>query len=269
MAKKENIGDNIIVLRSVNKATDIKIYTNPAKDPRTRQYPKCVKRVNSQGDMICSQEEINSGLHFIPENEVIILEDGTTFDLNDPIQKRTWEAVEHCVFIAPSRDARDKDGNYIIDGSKQRYGAAELYIERPGVETTRKVNKKKSIHDAHTYIWSLSAEEKVNLCALLGKLMSNVADADVTDYLLEVAAKQPKKVLDLKDSEDAAIRLLFLKAKDKKVIYIQDGVYKFGDEGIVLGSSDEAVVTFLNNPKNNEYLKLIQSETNPDYFPKK
>lgn len=133
MAKKENIGDNIIVLRSVNKATDIKIYTNPAKDPRTRQYPKCVKRVNSQGDMICSQEEINSGLHFIPENEVIILEDGTTFDLNDPIQKRTWEAVEHCVFIAPSRDARDKDGNYIIDGGKQRYGAAELYIERPGV----------------------------------------------------------------------------------------------------------------------------------------
>ena len=99
--------------------------------------------------------------------------------------------------------------------------------------------------------------------------MSNVADADVTDYLLEVAAKQPKKVLDLKDSEDAAIRLLFLKAKDRKVIYIQDGVYKFGDEGIVLGSSDEAVVTFLNNPKNNEYLKLIQSETNPDYFPKK
>jgi hypothetical protein len=41
----------VIVLRSVYSKTPIKYYIQPCKDKMGR-YPKCVKRVNSQGDMI-------------------------------------------------------------------------------------------------------------------------------------------------------------------------------------------------------------------------
>ena len=66
---------NIIVLRSVFGKVGQIIYIEPCKDPKTGRYPDCVRRVNSLGDMILSDEDRNSGKVLIPENKVFEVED--------------------------------------------------------------------------------------------------------------------------------------------------------------------------------------------------
>ena len=102
--------ENFIILRSVYGKVGMKYYIQPSKDPRTGQYPPCVKPVNSVGDMILSDPERNSGKVFIKETETFVIEDGTTFDLNNPYDAAKWEAIKNCIFIAQSRDSTDSKG---------------------------------------------------------------------------------------------------------------------------------------------------------------
>ena len=52
----------------------------------------------------------------------------------------------------------DDKGNYLIDGTidpksvRPRYGTAELYIDRPGFESTRRVTRKKLVLQASNFI---------------------------------------------------------------------------------------------------------------------
>jgi hypothetical protein len=52
MDKKSDFVQEIIVLRSVYGKVGQKYYINPCKDPNTKLFPSCVKRVDSNGDMI-------------------------------------------------------------------------------------------------------------------------------------------------------------------------------------------------------------------------
>jgi hypothetical protein len=79
---------------------------------------------------------------FFPITEVFVITDGETFDLSNPEDKARWEAIENCPLIAPDLTAKNSDGTYMIHGTAdrrevkhRRYGTAELYIDRPGVET--------------------------------------------------------------------------------------------------------------------------------------
>ena len=83
--------NNIIILRSTRGKVGQKYYIQPCKDKNGR-LPDCVKHVNSQGDMILTDEERNSGKYYIKENETFVFEDGKTFNLDDPIDKAQWEA---------------------------------------------------------------------------------------------------------------------------------------------------------------------------------
>ena len=49
--------ENFIILRSVYGKVGMKYYIQPSKDPRTGQYPPCVKPVNSLGDIVLSEKE--------------------------------------------------------------------------------------------------------------------------------------------------------------------------------------------------------------------
>ena len=158
MAKKNvnevrngDIKSNIVVLRSVWGKRGQKYYIQPQKNSKG-QYPDCVRKVNSEGDMILKPGDDPDFL--IPEDRIFTLQDGTTFNLNDPYQAAEWQAIENCFLIAPSRFAKGADGNYLIDGTtdivsnsnygtKSRYGRAELYVERPGLEAQQKVTRAK------------------------------------------------------------------------------------------------------------------------------
>lgn len=265
--------ENIIILRSVYGKVGMKYYIQPSKNPKTGRYPDCVKTVNSVGDMILTDEERNSGKIYIKETETFVIEDGKTFNLDEPYDAAVWEAIKNCIYIAQSRDATDDKGVNLFDGPgvkgtlRPRQGIAEIYVERPGYEAQKRVSKKKKIHDAGTYILDdpRGAEGRVQMARLLGKHMRNISDADVTDYLLSIAEKDPDRIINLYNGDDIHLRLLFMDARDKHVIIVKQKLYMYGDS-VCLGATDDAAITWLKDPRNRKVLELIKKDTYPDLY---
>ena len=271
--KLENLTSNKIILRSVRGKVGNIIYINPCRDPKTGRYPDCVKKVDVNDDMILSERELNDPGRpfFIKETAIFKIVDGTTYDLNDEYDKNVWEAIKHCPLIAPDYYSKDSKGNSLIHGTMDlkdinaRYGVAELYVEMPGVEANRRVSRKKLQHDAESYIYNdpRGPEGRVLMARLLGHRMDSMPDADVTDYLLQIAEKDPEKIINLYTGGDTSIRLLFIEARDKHVILYKNKLYYYADN-VVLGASDEAAILFLKDPKNAGVLKLIKRDTYPE-----
>ena len=267
---------NIIVLRSVYGKVGQIYYIQPVKDPKTGRYPDCVRRINSMGDMIMSDDDRNSGKVLVPENKVYEVQDGLQLNLEDPYDNAEWECIKYAPIIAPSRDARDSKGNLLIDGeiaegkTHARYGVAELYVEAPGIEVAKKVSTLKLRHDAEEYIFddAKGAEGRVFIARLLGKNMKNAPDSEVTEYLLGIAAKDPKKIIDVYSGSDTGLRLLIIEAREKSVIVVKNKVFTYADE-IILGVSEDSVLAFLKDPKNKKVLELIKRDTYPEMEVKK
>ena len=271
--KKEVNLSQKIVLRSVRGKVGNIIKIQPCRNPETSEYADCVKKVDSNGDMILSESERNdpNRVYFIKETDVFDIVDGTTFDLENIRQRFIWEAIQYCPLIAPDYYAKDKNGNSLINGTPgwnsktPRYGIAELYVERPGVEANRRVSRKKLKHDAESYIYNddRGYDGRVLKARLLGHRMENMADADVTDYLLQVAERDPEKIINLYTGGDTAVRLLFIEARDKNVIIYKNKLYTYADN-VVLGATDDAAILFLKDPKNANVYKLIKQDTYPE-----
>lgn len=223
--------------------------------------------------MILSDKELNdpNREYFIREDAVINVVDGMTFDLDNVGDRFKWEAIKNNPFIAPDYYSKDTHGNSLINGDMRpygvkelynretrRYGVAELYVVRPGVEANRRVSRKKLKHDAESYIYNdeRGYEGRVLRAKLLGHRMDNMPDADVTDYLLQVADQDPEKIISLYTGGDTAIRLLFMEARDKHIIMFKNKLYMYADA--VLGATDEAAILFLKDPKNANLYKLIK-----------
>lgn len=253
-----------IVLRSVFGKVGMKYYIQPCRD-KNGNWPECVKQVDSFGNMIVSDAERNSGQPFIKVTETFTVEDGKTFDLTDPWDKARWEAIRNCPMIADFRGQRDAKGNLIIDGDSKRYGRAELYIERPGVEVQKKISKRQKIHDAESYIFDdpNGAEGRLKVARILGKHMSHASDSDIKDYLLEIASRDPDKIIKLYTGEDLELRTLFLDARDKGVIRSVSGIYVYGD-GISLGGTIDVVISWMRDPRNKKLLESIKRDTYPE-----
>ena len=281
MAKKESVvasvknGDimaNVVVLRSVYGKI-CKYFMTPCRDPETGEYPECVRPVDSKGDMILTDKEKNSGNIYIKETAVFTITDGQTFDLNKPRDKAVWEAIRHNPMIAPERWAKDNNGNYLIDGTMgwnnkmPRYGTAELYVDRPGLEAANKVRKMSTLRDALNFIYDdeRGYDGRVLKARLLGKKMDGFPDADVTEFLLEQARKNPEKIIEIYTGDDISLRLLIIEAKDKKVIVYKNKLFTYGDN-IVLGATDDAVLNWMKIPSNQSVLELIRKDTYPELY---
>lgn len=282
MAKKNvnevrngDIKSNVVILRSVWGKSGQKYYIQPQKDSKG-QYPACVRKVNSEGDMILKPGDDPDFL--IPEDRIFTLQDGTSFDLNDKYQAAEWQAIENCFLIAPSRFAKDSHGNYLIDGtpdavsnssygSKSRYGRAELYVEMPGLEAQRKVTRAKLELQATNYIYQYGYEDWLTFAKVLGRNMENQPLPDVEYFLISVAKKTPEKIIEICSGGDLANRVLFITAKEAGVIRKKNGMYIYGEDGdLILGGSEEAVIEWMKQPKNSKTLELIRKDTYPEMY---
>lgn len=269
--------EGIIILRSVYGKVGQKYFITPCKDPVTGRFPDSVRPVNSNGDMILSEKDKELGTIVYPANKVFEVEDGTRFDLQDPWEKAQWECIKNCPLIAKSRDARDAKGNLLIDGARgeglgqyaARYGTAELYVENPDADTHNRVSKERLVYDAQTYIFNddKGAQGRLLRARLLGRDMKNAPDNDVLEYLLEIAKKEPKRIINIYTGSDTTLRLLFIEAKERNVIIVKNKVYMYGD--IALGTTDDAVINFFSKPENRKILELITKDTYPEMESKK
>ena len=273
-----DIKTNIVVLRSVFGKVGQKYYSQPQRDSRGR-YADCVRRVNSEGDIILTPAEIekeSKGLAaYIPVDKLFVIEDGKTFNLDDVYERAEWEAIKNCDLIAPDRFAKNENGDYLIDGTidprskRPRYGTAELYVDRPGVDSQRRVSRRKLIVEASNYIMNdeRGYEGRLLTARVLGRDMKNQPNADVEDYLLSIAEKTPEKIIDCYTGGDMKLRILFIEAREKGVIVKKQGVFVYGEDGkVILGATDDAVIEWMKASKNVKTLALIRKDTYPDMF---
>lgn len=121
---------NTITLRSAFGKVK-SVWFNPVKD-KNGMYPPFVKEVrmnpNGESEMILSEKDLNDPdrAGFIPADMEILVEDGTTFNLDNILERHKWEAIKNSELIVEERGARDEKGNLVIDGDKNRYGRAEF-----------------------------------------------------------------------------------------------------------------------------------------------
>jgi len=261
---------NEIIIRSVYGKVNQTYFIQPCPNPKTGKLPSCVKTVDSNGDMILSEDDIDQmskGLkHFVPADHVFAIVDGTVFDLDDLVDKVNWEAIEHCNWIAKDRYERDNAGNLIIDGGARRYGVADLYVERPGEIAKAKISKKQIIHRACDYVYNDSESDRIKKCRVLGRNLANAIPADILDFLIDKAEKDPKQIIDLYEGEDWKKQLFILDAIDRGVIRKSEGIYKYDDK--MLGATMEATVAFLKDIRFKAISDSIKRETYPELLPK-
>lgn len=262
---------NEIVLRSVYGKVNQIYFIQPCPNPKTGKLPDCVRTVDSHGDMILSEEDIrqmSSGeKHFIPANFVFEIVDGTHFNLDDVVDKAKWEAIQYCNWIAKDRYERDAQGNLLIDGGQKKYGVADLYVDRPGEVAAAKITKKQLVHRACGYIYEDSETNRIKKAKVLGRDLKTAIPADILDYLIEFAERDPNKIIQLYEGEDWKIQLFILDAIDNGVIKRNDGIYKYEDK--ILGGSMDAVVLFLKDIRYKKLSDSIKRETYPELLPLK
>mgnify|MGYP003203990226 FL=1 len=260
---------NTITLRSAFGKVK-SVWFNPVKD-KNGMYPPFVKEVrmnsNGESEMILSEKDLNDPERagFIPADMEILVEDGTTFNLDNILERHKWEAIKNSELIVEERGARDEKGNLIIDGDKNRYGRAEFWVEKPGEESARRIKRIQLITKANNFIEQDSAEGRATKVKLLGKRMYNAPDSDIQDFLYQKAEANPNLIIDLYTGQDQQLRLLFIEATDKNIIKKVSGIFMYGD--VRLGVNDEAVIFFFKDPANKQILDEIKIQTFPEYKP--
>ena len=260
---------NTITLRSAFGKVK-SVWFNPVKD-KNGMYPPFVKEVrmnsNGESEMILSEKDLNDPERagFIPADMEILVEDGTTFNLDNILERHKWEAIKNSELIVEERGARDEKGNLVIDGDKNRYGRAEFWVEKPGEESARRIKRKQLITKANVFIEQDSAEGRATKVKLLGKRMYNAPDSDIQDFLYQKAEANPNLIIDLYTGQDQQLRLLFIEATDKNIIKKVSGIFMYGD--VCLGVNDEAVIFFFKDPANKQILDEIKIQTFPEYKP--
>jgi hypothetical protein len=272
---------NIIEIKSTyDKVSGQEYYIYPCKDPHTHAYPEFVGPTDANGQMILSEKDLNDrskGKVFLPADEPIVVKHGTVFNLENPIDKAKWEAIQYSKMIAPDRFAKNAKGEFIIDGEHASvtptgmvagsYGIADLYVDHPGVLAQARNNFRRLKAQATNFILEDSLQGMVTKCKLLEKDMSRANSSDVEDYLMSIAERAPEKIINLYTGGDTVNRLLIIDAIDRHVIIKRDALLIYADN-VVLGASVDAAVEYLTSPAGAKVKELIMRETYPEMFKK-
>lgn len=235
--------DKVITLKSVYKSG--KTTVQPTKDGYG--WYRGIPRL--------SDEEKRKLKFWAEPDTKFVIQDGTTFDLSIEEHRTTWEWVKHCPCIAESEEAC------------QFTKGAEFYpyIEEKAAE--KSISKKLLRHKAETLILGDNSSNYPSRALLLGVNMNGDHPSVIQDYLLTMAEQSPAKVIGIYESHDISVRLLLLKAQDKGVIVIDNGLYRYGT--ISLGMTEESCVAWLLDNDNKNIVESIERDVNPEYFAKK
>ena len=137
----------------------------------------------------------------------------------------------------------------------------------PGEESAKSVSKKKLITKAWQYIEEDSVDGRLTKCKLLGRNLRNAPSSDVEEFLYNTAQDNPNKIIELYTSQDVALQLLFIDARERGAIKKVNGMYMYGEDTI-LGATDESVMLWFKTPENKAVLDLIRNETYPEFIQK-
>ncbi len=252
MIENAPITDQIITLRCVYKITEVRIY--PVKDKNTGRLLGNVKPVDANGDIILSLEERASGQYFAKATDSVLLKDGYTLNLADPYDKATWEWLKHSKKIAMSLE----------DAAKTP--SAEFYVFMPEVEAAKSVSVSKSKAKAFQFVVESSTERNYQVCRLLGHRMDGLPYTQVEEFLFSLCETNPKKIIETFTDSKMKTRLFLMDALDKNVIVFINNIFMYKTQP--LGTDEDYVISWLQDPANITLVTMIKDELYPQYMAK-
>ncbi len=252
-----NMQNKVLILRSTF-GKGMEYHIEPCRDSRGN-WPDCVRQVDSKGDVIMTRKDVEEGLdaNHIKVTDVFSFKDGSTLDLSIPYEANIWTAVKNSPLIIEDRWRKTTQGELIINSSN-----AVLYVEEVEREAERVVSKKELKFKAERYVFEKPIGELRKICKVLGSDLSNVSENEVKEFILSIVEKNPRKVINLFESEDTSYRILLLEARAQRIITVRDGLSYFQE--VLLGGSDDAVVLYLKDSKNKTIYNLILKEVYPE-----
>lgn len=240
MSNKELNGVGIITLKSVY-SKERKLIIMPAKDKRSGWY-KGVARL--------SDEDKKSLKFWVDPTTMLTITHNMEFNMSDPVDKLNWEWVQHVNAIAMSFE------------QCQQSKEALFYVDSQEIESLKSVNQDMQLAKAMAYVFKDRDDLLADRGRLLGYDMSGESPTSIRETLLKVA-KNPKtvhKLLEIYESTSVGINLLFLKARDKDIIKMNNGAYLYGKS--ILGVTEESVIAQMQDPANRQLVLEIEKELN-------
>ncbi len=206
-----------------------------------------------QGVPRLSEDDKKGLKHWAEPETKFTLKDGTTFDLNDEIQRITWEWVKYCPCITETyEDCQFTPG-------------AEYYIYLENKEAEKNVTRKELKVKAMMLVMEDNSVNYSLRSKLLGVNMDGEKPVVIKEFLMNEAEKDPSKVIGIYESHDVSLRILLMKAKEKKIVTIDTGgIYRYGNN--VLGMTENSAIGWLQDRGNKHLVEILEKEVNPEYF---
>jgi len=234
--------DKVIVLKSVFKQG--KTTVMPTADGNG--WYKGVPRL--------SDEDKRKLVHWAEPTSKKVIREGTTFDLNNEVDRITWAWVKHAPCICATKE------------EVQHTPGAEFYIYLENEEAKTNISRHELRYKATDLILKDNAVNYPMRAELLGINMDGESPLVIKEYLMDQANRAPEKIIAIYKSKDISAKLLLLKALKKGVVREEGGLFMFGSN--VLGTTQDSSVKWLANPENAEIVRLLEREADPEYFSK-
>lgn len=194
--------------------------------------------------------------HMIVTTETHVwIEDDFELDLTDEKDAVTWGWLQHCQGdIAHSRD------------EAQASPDCAFFVQNDEKDTRERLTRTRLTKKALDYIYNEGSQTRlVEVCRLLGSRMESAKPLDIEEYLVSVAEKTPKRIVDAFEDKNARVKLFLFRAVDKSSVEVNPaGIYKYGE--ITMGISEEHAIEWLKNPENASLVTHIRAEVYPEYF---
>ena len=242
--------ENLIVFRAYNSKRQTPVRLSPLED-------KTGKLFTGQGkygyyNLLTEEEKKNLPVIITPET-LVSIENGDHLDLNDPIDAANWAWIQKHPYIAVDEDKgrASRDAVFYVDNPEKK---AEIHITRD-----------KRITMAKAKVYGASNQKKVQLASALGNPAAQTLSMNMLeDWIIakvENNEVKPEVIIHLLESKASAklnAMILFEDLKRYSMVSRHAGTWRFGgSEGAPIGNSDDEVVEYLTDKKNEEQVFIM------------
>jgi len=242
--------NDVIVFRAYDSKRQNPVKLSPLEDASGRLFTGQGK----YGYLELLSEEEKKTLPYIVTNDTILsLESGDVLDMKNPIDAINWEWVKKHPYVALDEE----------EGKSSR--DAVLYVDNPERKAEVHVTKDKQITLAKAKIYAVSNSKKTLLAKALGNPGADSFSVNILEeWLIEKAELMPTivtKYLEEKNKDSLAMLAFVEEIKLFSMLTRFAGTWKYGGrDGLILGTTEEEVVDFLLDKKNEENLFIIQEK---------
>jgi hypothetical protein len=242
--KQELTGD--ITLKSVF-SKEQKLTIQPTRDPDANWYHGIEK---------LSDDDKKSRTYVVEPNSKLTIRHGMSFNLEREVDRLNWAWVQHCPAICMTFE------------EAQMTPGAIFYVENEEREALSSISRIELTHKAIDYVMNDAPSNWHTRALLCGFNMKGEKPLVVKERLLKLADNEAtaQKVIDAYESSNLSVQLLFIEARNKNIITLDNGAFVLGDK--VIGISQDSAIEWMKSPENKRAVIQIEKDLNPDLYPK-